>query len=78
LWPGIRATTSAAQAFYEESLSLRRELGDKTGIAASLNSLGFVARQSGRLRRGAGVYEESLSLKREMGDKRGIAIHSTA
>ena len=33
----------AAHAFFEESLAIRRALGDKGGIAAALNDLGWVA-----------------------------------
>ena len=37
----------AARALHEESLAIRRELGDRLGIAASLNSLGAVAQDQG-------------------------------
>jgi tetratricopeptide (TPR) repeat protein len=59
-----------AAARYEESLGLRRELGDTGGIASSLNNLGKVA---GDLGRAAALYEEALALYREQGDHRGSA-----
>jgi len=62
-----------AQKFLEESLSLRREMGEKHGIAYSLNSLGHVAYYRGYYEQAQKLYEESLSLRREMEDKSGIA-----
>ena len=40
---------AAARAFYEQSLPLRRELGDMRRIAFSLTNLGIVARAAGGL-----------------------------
>ena len=45
----------AARALHEESLAIRRELGDRSGIAGSLNNLGNVALRSGRLCRRPGA-----------------------
>ena len=41
---------AAARSLQEESLAISRELGDKRGIAGSLNSLGNVAKNQGDLR----------------------------
>ncbi len=62
-----------ANSLYEESLALRRQLGNKRGIAGSLNNLGVLAYSQGDYQRATRFYEESLALKRELGDKRGIA-----
>lgn len=47
LWAGILAVYqsdwSQAQAWYEESLSIARERGDRVGIARALTSLGYAA-----------------------------------
>jgi predicted ATPase/class 3 adenylate cyclase/Tfp pilus assembly protein PilF len=64
----------AARSLYEESLALRRELGDKLGIAASLNNLALVAQQQGDYDTARSLLEESLALRRELGDKLGIAL----
>jgi DNA-binding NarL/FixJ family response regulator len=64
---------AAAQSHIEESLVLLRELGDKAGIAQSLNTLGVVAREQGDYARARMLYEESLALRTELGDRRGIA-----
>jgi predicted ATPase/DNA-binding SARP family transcriptional activator len=62
-----------ARAWYEESLTLRQTLGDRRGVAASLNSLGVAAMDQRDYRRAQQLYEESLAIKRELGDERGIA-----
>ena len=60
-----------AQALHEEALALRRELGDRRGIAGSLGNLGVVARNRGELTRARVLYEESVALMRELGDRWG-------
>jgi len=57
----------------EESLALRRELGDQPGVAASLLALGEVALSQGDRGLAESVYEESLAIQRELGDLRGFA-----
>lgn len=61
------------QRFMEEALSIFRELGDKEGMAASLNNLSSAARYYGYLLQSYPLVEEALSLFRELGDKQGIA-----
>jgi predicted ATPase/DNA-binding SARP family transcriptional activator len=63
----------AARAFFEESLSIQRELDDKLGIAVSLNSLGSVTHAQGNYEAARSFYEESLSIRRGLGDGQGIA-----
>lgn len=62
-----------AHALLQESLALLRQLGDKRGIAVSLNNLGIAARNWGDHAQAAVFYEEGLALWKELGDKRGIA-----
>jgi predicted ATPase/class 3 adenylate cyclase/DNA-binding XRE family transcriptional regulator len=62
-----------AALLQEESLALRRELGDKQGIARSLHYLGSVTADGGDYARATALYEESLALSRELGDTGGIA-----
>ena len=68
-----QADFPAARALNEESLAIRRQLGDRRGIAPSLNNLGLVACDQGDYRGGSALYEESLAIKRELGDRSGIA-----
>jgi hypothetical protein len=56
-----------------ESLTLRRELGDRQGIAQSLHSLANVAREQGDYSSAQALYKESLAIKQELGDRWGIA-----
>jgi predicted ATPase/transcriptional regulator with XRE-family HTH domain len=64
---------AAARRFYEESLGMRRELGDKQGVASALNNLSLVAHSQGNFAQVEALQEESLALKRELGDRWGIA-----
>jgi len=63
-----------AKELHEESLHLRRELGDTWGVASSLHNLGRVARRQGDDQWAKELLEESLQLKRQTGDKWGTAL----
>ena len=62
-----------AGTFHEESLALRRQLEDQTGIAGSLNNLGNVAYCQGDYRSAQALMAESLMLYRQIGDWKGMA-----
>ncbi|MBC7804569.1 MAG: tetratricopeptide repeat protein [Akkermansiaceae bacterium] len=64
---------AAARMLLEESLSIRRELGDKAGVACSLNTLGCVAYDQGQFDMAWALHEESLGIRRELEDREGIA-----
>src|SRR5919199_451812 len=64
---------AAAEAFQTESLAIRRELGDRGGVAASLDTLGALAFRRGDCERANALLEESLLVKREREDRWGIA-----
>ena len=64
---------TAAHAFFAESLAIRRELGEKGGIATALNDLGWVAWHRNDYTAVRALSEESLAIWRELGDKAGIA-----
>jgi tetratricopeptide (TPR) repeat protein len=57
-----------AVALFEQRLALHRELGDKWGVAETLDSLARWARHRGDYRRAVALLEESLILFRELGD----------
>ena len=69
----MQGETAHARVLYEESLAIRRELGDKSGIAISLNNLGLVAKDEGDYAHARILYEESLAIRRALGNKSGIA-----
>lgn len=57
---------AAAHALLHESLGIRRTLGDRPGIAASLNELGEVARSGQDYALARSPYEESLAISRRL------------
>jgi adenylate cyclase len=65
-WQGDYTT---ARELNQESLALRRELGDTPGVATLLNNLGIIARFQRDLTSARQMNEESLALFREMGDR---------
>jgi predicted ATPase/class 3 adenylate cyclase len=64
---------AAARSLLEEGMALRRELGDKRGIANSFSSIGMLAQGEGDYASARSLFEESLDLSRELGDKWPIA-----
>jgi non-specific serine/threonine protein kinase len=67
------ADFETARAFFEESLAIQRGLGNKRGIAESLNLLGWAAHAQGDYGAARPPQEESLAISRELGHKHGIA-----
>ena len=63
-----------ARSRIEESVKIWREVGEKSGIAGSLCTLGIVVMDHGDLGPAKELLEESLSLYREVGDKWGITL----
>ena len=63
-----------ARVLLEESLSLCRRFGDRTGMARALNNLGLACSQEGDHDRARARFEESLALAREAGDRRGASM----
>jgi predicted ATPase/class 3 adenylate cyclase/Tfp pilus assembly protein PilF len=63
----------AARSDFEESLSIRREIGDRIGVVKSLNSLGNVAIEQGDYDRARVMHEQSLAHAQELGDEANIA-----
>ncbi len=64
---------AGARALFEESLTIRRQLGDQQGIAGSLGNLGVVASGQSDFAGARALYEEGLSLFRQLGDQQGVA-----
>ncbi len=65
---------TAALELLAEGLAIRRELGDRLGVAVSLNSLGNVAKAQGDHLNARAVFEESLAIFRELDDRYGVAV----
>jgi predicted ATPase/class 3 adenylate cyclase len=69
----IQADYAASRTLYEQSLTIRRSLGDQSGIAACLIHLGMVASYQGNQAAARALIEEGLTLSRQTGDTIGIA-----
>jgi len=84
LFVGALAATQgdypAAERFLEQSLSLYEELGDESGIAASLNALAVSARDRGDYPAAQSNFERSLACWRLLPDQLAIArcLHNLA
>ncbi|MFN2513389.1 MAG: protein kinase [Pyrinomonadaceae bacterium] len=65
---------AAARSWFEEKLKLSRKLGDKWGVANSLNNLGIVALRQRDYDTAGSLYEESLTLWRELGNQSAVAL----
>jgi tetratricopeptide (TPR) repeat protein len=71
-----RGEWAAARTYYEEALSIHRQLGGLWGVAQLLNNLGEVARCEGDYGRAARFYEESLASFRALGSTSGDIARS--
>lgn len=58
---------------HEEALALRRELGDRGGVANSLADLGTIAYEQGDYPSSRTLLTESLVMRRDLADRKGIA-----
>jgi len=59
--------------FYDASLKVREAIGDKLGIATTLNNVGVLNQERGNYAEALQYFERSLKIKREIGDNIGIA-----
>jgi predicted ATPase/transcriptional regulator with XRE-family HTH domain len=69
-----RTDHDLATRYHEQSLAIRRQLGDTRGIAVSLNNLGVIARDLKKPEETLILGRESLALFRSAGDQHGTAI----
>jgi tetratricopeptide (TPR) repeat protein len=63
-----------AVTMYQESLKIKEELGDRSGIASTLGQLGNVHYVQSRYDEAVTMYRESLKISEELGNRSGIAI----
>jgi non-specific serine/threonine protein kinase len=61
-----------ARKLFEEGLMIYRELGDRSGVAASLTNLGWMAWRQGDYATARALSEEGLALHRESNKPEGI------
>jgi len=70
----VLSNYTEARLYYEQSLAIKRELGDLRGESATLNSLGVMIYDLGDYLQARQYLEQSLNIKREIGDRRGEEI----
>jgi tetratricopeptide (TPR) repeat protein len=67
-----KSDPTAAIRYYEDSLALYHEIGDKKGITVCLNNMGNVAAGQNDYAAAARYYQEALAMARETGDRQTI------
>lgn len=65
----LQGDYAVAQTFYDESLAIRRQLGDPRAVAGSLNNLGHLGYLRGDYAAARAVLEESATIARAVGDR---------
>ncbi|HEX9987493.1 MAG TPA: tetratricopeptide repeat protein [Chloroflexia bacterium] len=63
-----------ARACFEEALHLRRQLGDKGGMAGALNALGVLFNHRGEYEQAHEYHKQALALFQELGDQARITV----
>jgi tetratricopeptide (TPR) repeat protein len=69
----MQGDNARASSLYAECLSIFQGLGDRMGVAWSMNHQGDVARDQGDTAAARTLYEQGLAIFRELGDRWGIA-----
>ncbi len=73
VFAGEQGDYASADALIQESLEITRQLGDKQGVAVSINALAVLARDRGDIQVAHSDFEKSLVLWRELGDQKAVA-----
>lgn len=60
-------------SYHLKSLKLRQDIGDKKGLANSLNSIGLIYGERGDVKTELDYFGRSLKIQEEIGDKEGAA-----
>ena len=68
-----QSDTPAAKPYFEETLALRRQLGDLAGTVGPLNNLGLIALREGDLERAGELFEEAIARLRTDGTPARLA-----
>ncbi|MEA5464591.1 tetratricopeptide repeat protein [Leptothoe sp. PORK10 BA2] len=60
--------------FHQQSLAIKREIGDRQGEANSLGNLGSAYYSLSQYERAIDFHQQSLAIDREIGDRQGEAL----
>ncbi len=74
----LRGDYAAAATSYALSQKVAEQIGDRSGIAAAIRSLGIVQRLEGNYAGAIALYQKTLALYEELGDKKGIGRSLTS
>ncbi|MCR9245172.1 MAG: tetratricopeptide repeat protein, partial [bacterium] len=66
----------AALAWYQKSLQIEEQLGNRAGIASSYHQLGMVSELRGDYDAALAWYQKSLQIEEQLGNRAGIALSS--
>jgi len=69
----VRGEYSKAQEYYTRSLKVYEEIGDQSGVAASLNNIGLVAKNQGNNSKALSYYTRSLKIHEQTGNQEDMA-----
>jgi len=68
-----RENYPAAKEFYQQSLTISKQLGDQAAIARTLHQLGILQALQGDYPSAEKFYRQSLAIKERLNDQEGIA-----
>ncbi len=68
-----KGSVTEALDWFQKSLKIQEEIGDKMGMAASLSNIGFIYNNQGNISKALDWFQKSLKIQEEIGDKHGIA-----
>ena len=73
-------TMIQALEFLEQSLAIRKEIGDKSGMGTTLNNISSIFQRRGDYDKALEFLEQSLAIRKEIGDKSGMipTLHNMA
>ena len=69
----LQGNLPRSRTLFDQALTLRRSLEDKSAVARTLTSIGLVLTAQARLPEARKSYEEALALQESVGEKLGIA-----
>jgi predicted ATPase/DNA-binding NarL/FixJ family response regulator len=69
----VQSDDRVARALFEESLAIRRTLGEPAGLVGPLSGLGYAAMRQGDDVTAQACFEEAVNIQRQLGDQVGVA-----
>lgn len=59
--------------YYEKSLNIKQQIGDKSGASLALNNIAMIYYNQGNITKALAYHTQSLKIQEELGNKSGIA-----